>query len=321
MACTLALLPMKLLPARLNDKPHYVFHPARALRRARYGGPSTADRREIAQLPWGLPLEVGADEHIGFTILTAGVFDPCVSETMHRLIDPGDLVLDVGANVGYLTSLAAVRTGAGGRVMAFEPHPVVFELLSANIARWNGAHVAEVQAHQLALSDHAGTAELNAGHSFHVNMGLSSLEAPSEATAEDVLVHVEVKRLDQVIGPEQRIGLMKIDVEGHESGVLRGSQRLLENGMIRDVIFEDHHPYPDDSTRLVEDAGYKLFSLTNDLFGVNLGAPAERGEVREWPGASYLATREPERATERLRPRGWRIGGIGPSLPWRRGPR
>lgn len=319
MPCNVPRQLMKLLPARLNDKPHYVFHPLRMLHRARYGGPSTAGRREIAQLPWGVPLEVGADEQIGFTILTTGVFDPCVTETMQRLIDPGELVVDVGANVGYLTSLAAVRTGPGGRVMAFEPHPVVFELLSGNIARWNGADVAEVKAYQLALSDHAGTAELNAGHAFHANMGLSSLEAAADATAEDVLVPVEVKRLDEVIG-DVRIGVMKIDVEGHEPGVLRGSRRLLESGLIRDVIFEDHNQYPDESTQLVEDAGYKLFGLSNDLFGVNLGAPAERGEVREWPGASYLATREPERAAERLKPRGWRIDGIGPSLPWRRRP-
>ena len=316
MPCTV-LPPMKLLPARLNDKPHYVFHPLRMVRRARYGGPSTVDHRDVAQLPWGLPLEVGADEAIGFTILTAGVFDPCVTETMHRLIDPDDLVVDVGANVGYLTSLAATRVGAGGHVLAFEPHPVVFELLSGNIARWNGAHVAEVQPHQLALSDHTGTAELNAGPAFHVNMGLSSLEAAAEATAEDVLVPVEVKRLDEVVG-EQHIGLMKVDVEGHEPGVLRGSLDSLKAGRIRDLIFEDHNPYPDESTQLVEDQGYKLFSLSNDLFGVNLGAPAERGEVREWPGASYLATREPERAAERLRPRGWQVGGIGPSLPRRR---
>jgi FkbM family methyltransferase len=308
---------MKLLPERLNDKPHYVFHPLRMVRRALYSGPSTAGRRDTAQLPWGLPLEVGADEAIGFTILTTGVFDPCVSETIQRLVDPGDLIVDVGANVGYMTSLAAVRAGTSGRVMAFEPHPVVFELLTANIARWNGAAVARVEPHQLALSDHAGTAQLNAGHSFHANMGLSSLQDASEASSDDVLVPVELKRLDEVIGDE-RIGLMKIDVEGHEPGVLRGSQRLLESGLIRDLIFEDHHPYPDDSTRLVEDAGYRLFSLSNDLFGVQLGAPAERGEVREWPGASYLATREPERAAQRLRPRGWQIEGIGPSVGRRR---
>lgn len=308
---------MKLLPARLNDKPHYVFHPVRMVRRARYRGPSTAGRRAIAHLPWGLPLEVGADEQIGFTILTASVFDPCVTETIQRLVDPGDLVVDVGANVGYMTSLAAVRAGPSGRVMAFEPHPVVFEMLSANVGRWDGAPVAQIEPHQLALSDRAGTAQLNAGHAFEANMGLARLDGDSEASSDDVLMPVEVKRLDELIGDE-RIGLMKIDVEGHEPGVLRGSERLLESGLIRDLIFEDHNPYPDESTRIVEQAGYQLFSLSNDLFGVNLGAPAKRGEVREWPGPSYLATREPERARQRLRARGWQIDGIGPSLPRRR---
>jgi FkbM family methyltransferase len=292
---------MRLLPARLNDKPHYVFHPMRMLRRSRYRGPYGAGRRDVARLPWGL---------------TTGVFDPCVSETMHRLIDAGDTVVDVGANVGYMTSLAVVRAGRGGTVIAFEPHPVVFELLSGNVARWSGRDIAPVAIHQLALSDHSGTAQLNAGAAFDANMGLSTLDT-SAASAEDVLVPVEVKRLDDV-SDEQSIGMLKIDVEGHETAVLRGGLELLESGRIRDVIFEDHDPYPTESTELVEGAGYRLFSLSNDLFGVNLGAPADRGEVSEWPGPSYLATRDPARATQRLKPRGWQIDGIGPPRPWRR---
>jgi FkbM family methyltransferase len=303
---------MKLLPARLNDKPHYVFHPARMLRRARYGGPSATPRRTLAQLPWDLPLEVAADEAMGFTILTTGIFDPCVTETMARLIDPGDLVVDVGANIGYLTSLAAARAGAGGAVAAFEPHPVVFELLSANISRWRGSDLAPVHAHQLALSDRAGTAQLSSDDSFHANMGLSSLEP---GTGESLLP-VQVARLDEVLAGRP-IGLLKIDVEGHEAGVLRGASALLESGRVRDIIFEDHNPYPDESTELVESAGYRLFSLSNDLFGVHLGAPATRGEVSAWPGPSYLATRDPERARLRIRPRGWQVPGImPPRLSW-----
>ncbi|HEX6389188.1 MAG TPA: FkbM family methyltransferase, partial [Solirubrobacteraceae bacterium] len=239
---------MKLLPARLNDKPHYVFHPLRALRRARYGGPTVEGRRETAPLPWGLPLDVNADEAIGFTILTTGVFDPAVSETMHRLIDPGELVVDVGANIGYLTSLAAARAGSDGTVLAFEPHPRVFELLQANISAWQGRPgVATIEPHQTALSDRDGTAELNAGSSFEANMGLARLDE-GHASADDVLVSVTVEQLDDVIG-ERQIGLLKIDVEGHEPEVLRGARRLLESGRVRDIIFEDHDPYPDESTK------------------------------------------------------------------------
>jgi FkbM family methyltransferase len=305
---------MRLLPERFNDKPHYVFHPVRALRRARYGGPSTDDRLDVAHLSWGLSLELHPQEAIGYSILTTGIFDPCVSETMHRLIDPGDLVVDVGANVGYLTSLAAARAGAGGSVISFEPHPQVFELLASNVARWNASGVAPVDPHQVALSDRDGTAELNAGPLFHANMGLATLNEPATATEADILLPVSVQRLDNMLG-DRDIGLLKIDVEGHEPEVLRGATKLLDSGRIRDIIFEDHDPYPDASTALVEAAGYRLFSLSNDLFGVHLGQPADRGETADWPGPSYLATRDPDRALARLRRRGWQIDGIGPTSP------
>lgn len=306
---------MKLLPARLNDKPHYVFHPVRIARRALYRGPSAVGRRDTVRLAWGLPLEVHAHESIGYTIRTTGVFDPCVTETMYRLIDPGDCVVDVGANVGYLTSLAAARAGASGSVMAFEPHPGVFAVLAANVARWRAPGVASVQTHQSALSDRDGTAELNTGANFHENMGLSTLN-PVEARAGDGAVPVAVQQLDDVLGGRS-IGVLKIDVEGHEPEVLRGAARLLADGRVRDVIFEDHDPYPDASTALVEQAGYQLFSLSNDLFGVQLGVPAERGPTSDWPGPSYLATRDPERAIARLKPRGWQVDGIGPTAPWK----
>jgi FkbM family methyltransferase len=287
-----------------------VFHPVRALRRARYGAPPSVDERGVAQLVWGLPLEVHAHEAIGYSILNTGVFDPCVTETMHRLIDPGDVVVDVGANVGYLTSLAASRAGPSGAVIAFEPHPSVFEFLGGNVRRWAGTGTAPVETHQVALSDHSGSGELNAGPLFHANMGLATLAGTEDAAPDDVLVTVDIRRLDEVIG-DRTVGLLKIDVEGHEPEVLRGAPELLGGGRVRDIIFEDHEPYPDASTKIVEAAGYTLFSLSNDLFGVMTGAPADRGEPAAWPGPSYLATRDPDRALARLRTRGWQVPGIG----------
>jgi FkbM family methyltransferase len=300
-----------------TTKPHYVFHPTRAIRRALYGlnGATDAPECQIAQLPWGLPLEVYRDDAIGFSILVGGVFDPCVTETMHRLIDAGDLVVDVGANLGYLTSLGAARSGEGGRVIAFEPHPTVFELLTKNVARWHGRPgIATIETLQLALSDENGKGQLVSGPMFNRNMALASLKSPGEPNENGDAVGVSVARLDDVVsrGP---IGLLKIDVEGFEAQVLRGCEKLLSGGDVRDIIFEDHNDYPSAATEVVESAGYELISLDNNLLGLRLRSPTDRGPLPPWPGPSYLATREPGRARQRLRSRGWLINGIGPSFP------
>jgi FkbM family methyltransferase len=312
---------LAVLPARFADKPQYVFHPSRTLRRLTYRFTDPRGRTEVAQLPWGLPLEVSLSDAVGFSIAAGRVFDPCVTETLHRLIDPGDVVADVGANVGYLTSLAAVRAGREGRVLAFEPHPTVYGLLERNAARWRERGAAEnVEIHRVALSDQRGTGALLAGSEFEANMGLSALASEETASGNSDAITVQLARLDQSVAGG-RLGLLKIDVEGHEPDVLRGAGGLLERGAVRDIVFEDHDEYPSEATEIAEAAGYELISLANDLWGLRLSAPEDRGEVRAWPGPSYLATLEPGRARERLGPRGWRVSGIGPSLwPRRQAP-
>jgi|tagenome__1003787_1003787.scaffolds.fasta_scaffold20823905_2 FkbM family methyltransferase len=275
---------------------------------------------QVASLSWGLPLEVDTGDAIGFSIVAGGVFDPCVTETLHRLIDPGDVVADVGANLGYMSSLAAARVGPEGRVLAFEPHPRAYELLERNVSRWRDVESAgAVELRRVALSDAAGEGELFSGGTAEFDMAVASLgdEGAAPAGAASEAIKVQLARLDEIPGVE-RLGVVKIDVEGHEASVLRGAGGLLESGAIRDVVFEDHDDYPSEATRVVEDAGYELISLDNDLWGLRLVAPKDRGEVAAWPGPSYLATREPDRARQRLGGRGWRVKGIGPGLGTRR---
>ena len=298
-----------MLPARVTSKPQYVLHPLRALRRAGrlVSGPGLGDEPKVARLPWGLELKVLESDAIGYSILVGRVFDPCVTETLHRLIDADDVVVDVGANIGYLTSLAAVRAGRSGRVVAFEPQPAVFDLLSANVASWSG-DLAPVELHQTALSSESGTGTIVAGPLFELNMGLAKL---GEGEADGLLSHeVELRRLDDLLDQTQ-VGMLKVDVEGHESEVLSGASRLLERRLVRDIVFEDHGDYPSAATEIAEDAGYHLVSLANDLGGLRLRPPRERGPASAWPGPSYLATTDPDRALSRLEARGWQVGGIG----------
>ena len=306
---------VNVIPTRLSGRPQYVLHPSRMVRRVlqRFPPDGPPGSSEVVQLPWGLPLEVRRGDAIGYSIIVGRVFDPPVTEALWRLIDPGETVVDVGANIGYTSSLAAVRAGAGGRVLSFEPHPVVFALLSRNAARWTRPGIATVEPHQRALSDRPGRGELAVvGDQFHLNMGLASLRTEASAGPGEEVVGVELISADETLGEAGPIGLMKIDVEGHEPEVLAGATELLAARRIRDLIFEDHDPYPSPATRVLEDAGYRLFAIENDLFGIVLSAPESRHDVSAWPGPSYLATCEPERAIARMRPRWWRAPGILP---------
>ncbi len=297
------------LAARLN-RPEYLFNPRAVLRRVRGGkwrswdGISTA----TVQLPWSREIAVFEDE-IGQAIVFTGVFDVSLTETIYRITDPGDMAVDIGANVGYITSVMATRAGANGSVVAFEPHPAVFGLLKKNAERWDlDPETASVAAHRTALSSRTGTGKLSSHGESDSHLGLSTLEAADFGQGSGAF-EVDLDTVDERFDETAPL-LVKIDVEGHEHQVLQGSERLLSEGRIRDIVFEEHSGYPAPSMTLLEYHGMTLFTLRHTPLGPRLDPIRESPAPAEWPGPNYLATRDPERVLERLRPRGWQcLGG------------
>ena len=117
---------------RVLHSPHYRPNPRQVVRRL---GRAFTPRRSGLQtvtLPWGVRLKVDVDEFIGASIWATGVHDLAVSEAIWRVLSPGEAAVDAGANVGYTMSLMALRVGKEGTVMAYEPHPGLFELLKQN---------------------------------------------------------------------------------------------------------------------------------------------------------------------------------------------
>jgi len=270
------------------------------LRRLRLGHPQeTCD----ATLAWSQTITVFPDG-LGRNVMTTGVFDPALTEIVHRLLDPGGLAVDIGANVGYFTNLMSARTGPTGAVMAFEPHPVVFDVLRRNAARWHrDPGVAAVMARRLAISAESGEGRLTANTNME-QMGVASLRASSEPAAADDFT-VATERLDELLRG-QSVRLLKIDVEGHEHAVLTGAQELLGERRIRDVVFEDFETYPTPAMTLLERHGMTVFTIDRSLRGPRVHPVSEGPAPRQWPGRNYLATFNPGRAIDRLRSRGWR---------------
>ncbi|MEO6023850.1 MAG: FkbM family methyltransferase [Burkholderiales bacterium] len=148
-------------------------------------------------------------------------FEPAVREAITKRLRPGDVFVDIGANVGFYALCAAQIVGSKGKVFAFEPAPTTLRGLQKNISI-NGA--ANTQPIQIALSDSVGEANLfmDAGY----NSGATSLrEAPNASQAISVT-------LDTYDNYSERHGittpaLIKIDVEGAETLVVKGMSRLL----------------------------------------------------------------------------------------------
>ena len=286
--------------AQYLNKPEYLFRPSQVARRlGRMLHP--AERESVVRLPWGLPLRIRRDDDIGRALWTTGVYDLAVSEALWRLLDPGETAVDAGANIGYMTSLLALRAGPAGAVHAYEPHPAVFAELAANRGLWSGA-IAGVELREAGLSDRAGRGRLVEGPDFAGNRGTARV-ADDEAGLD-----VTLTTLDREFPPGRRLALLKADVEGHEAALLAGAERLLAARAVRDVVYEEHAPGRGRATALLRAKGYHVFGVAKGLLGPLLGEPGGRGSA--WTPPSCLATLEPGRARARMAARGWEcLGG------------
>ena len=298
-------------PLKPFTTPEYFFRPSQLLLRLRrlFSGvaadPNRLPESDQVRLPWGHTITVRPREVIGAAIWWYGIFDLIVTEAICRLLDEGETGLDIGANLGQMTSLMRFRAGSGGKVISFEPHPVLFAELAV-IAQETlaGARLAPAEIHQAALSDHEGEAFLDLGNQWEGNRGLAKVVPEARGSSR---LKVQLATLDQVISTGTKVGVCKIDVEGHELAVFRGASRILNQRLIRDMIFEDFQPYPSPVHQLLLENGFTLFSLHSRLWRPILLPAGQTTEFSVRDGVNYLGTLEPERAIQRFKRSGWRV--------------
>ncbi|MBD1804149.1 FkbM family methyltransferase [Microcoleus sp. FACHB-SPT15] len=292
------------------NRPEYIFRPRQIYQRLlRSRNPDNKLFKNVL-LPWGVNLKISLapGEVVGHSVWAMGIYDLIVTEVLWRLIDPGETVIDVGVNIGYMATIMAKRVGETGHVWCFEPNPEVYQELSENIKNWQTTlGWNHIYAHKIALSNHSGEAVLSVPMRNREEASLISPQDVAPAQASDDIFKtytVSLEKLDNVLKTRNHIGLIKIDVEGHELEVLQGAINLITAQQIRDIIFEDHNGYPSSVSQFLEDHGYTIFRIWKGFWKPLLESPTKK-LIHPWEPPSYLATKDSSRARERLKKRGW----------------
>lgn len=202
---------------------------------------------------------------------TGASFEPDVANVLVRVLREGDVAVDVGANVGYLTTLAAMLVGPTGHVVAFEPGPENLARLRANLALNDCTNVTVIEK---AVTNQVGDVE------FFINSDDSGgnalwdpaqypgnekcLATPIRLTLPGTTLDAELEQLR--LSPK----VIKIDTEGAEQRVLEGMRGLLASQEPRFIIAELHDfglaklSCSQQSLRgFIEGMGYSTFGLTH----------------------------------------------------------
>ena len=167
--------------------------------------------------------------------MAVGLYELDTYRTLRRLLPLGTALLDVGANLGYFSLLAARWVGPGGRVDSIEPDPLNRQRLQENLAA-NGLQD-RVHVHAIAASDHAGELRLWHPEGEDANHGMASTVIVPEGPAREFMVRAE--RLADVVADCPDV--VKMDVEGAELSALRGMEPWLSGKQPPKLVIEHNH--------------------------------------------------------------------------------
>jgi len=152
---------------------------------------------------------------------------------LKSIIKQGDVIVDIGANLGLYTLTAAKSVGTAGKVYSIEPNPIVFSSLKKNVKENNHQNVVLINK---AVSSFSGSTKL----SFDSENSISTESyLIREETGSQKFVSVETISLDDFFkNISNKVNVIKMDIEGAEFEALKGMKNLLENNNTLNLFLE-----------------------------------------------------------------------------------
>lgn len=211
----------------------------------------------------GKSIYIDTSDYVGKQLATCGVYEPEVHQAINTHLNKGDLAIDVGAHIGHHTVTMRDCVGTDGKVYAFEPNPENAEIIDKTLQEneWDN-----VELFPIALSDTESSDQLVVYNSD--NTGSASLPNSNTDTGADAdhKYTVEIKKLSSIFKRMEKtdIGLLKIDVEGEETNIIRDLSGLLCH---IETILVEFHTQKADTEDIIE--SFEILSSKGKITGLN----------------------------------------------------
>lgn len=210
----------------------------------------------------GIPLFVSTEGGLRYLRLSLERVDPELLRMAMELVEPGDVVWDIGANLGLFTFAAAARAGPNGSVYAIEPDTFLINLLrrSAGLEKAKRARVNPIP---VAVSDAAGVSQFHIAKRARAANYLESCGSTQTGGARETQWVVTVT-LDWMLEQFPPPNVLKVDVEGAETRVFAGASKVLSRSRPR-ILCEVFEQNAVEVSRILQSFGYTLFDAALDL--------------------------------------------------------
>ncbi len=201
------------------------------------------------------------DMYIGKSVEKYGEFSELEADMFKQICQKGDVVIEIGANIGTHTMILSKLVGETGVVLAYEPQRIVFQTLCANMSINS---ITNVHTFQEVVSSENGVFPIpEIDYNKTNNFGGISLEKFTKGTL------VQKHKLDNLINRINKLKFIKIDVEGMESDVLKGAKELIKKFKPILYIENDRIEKSKELIELIQSYGYKLYWHLPPLYNKN----------------------------------------------------
>lgn len=220
------------------------------------GGESSLYKTRFGDFFW-----LNKAKYVDKSIIDTGLFEPHSTEVVRKLVKSGDVVMDVGANIGYYSVILSRLVGECGKVYCFEPTDHYSNVLQSNLDANNTKNAELIK---LGIS--------NVRHTLDIQVGANSatLHSPGKVPL-NFSERIELVSLDEWIENHEikKIDFIKVDIDGHEPCFLAGAWNTLEKYDPVLLLEVSHLHYLDagvtawDFYDLLKSRGYRIYHEVN----------------------------------------------------------